>query len=272
MPSTGASYPIALSVILPAYNERSRILRYLTEIQRYLSTRHTPFEILVVDDGSADDTAQLVESRCQQDAAAVRLIRLNRNQGKGAAVRAGMKQAQGALHLFADADGATPIQELERLETGIARGADFAIGSRTLASRDPQYSVNARWHRSLFGSLFNAIVRQAGIRGVADTQCGFKLFTRAVAQDLFAVSCIDGYGFDLELLYVAQQRGYRMAEVPINWTDQPGSKVRVLRDGARMLHEMLAVRRNDAQGRYAPSTSLRKLPEVVLGGASSPTH
>jgi dolichyl-phosphate beta-glucosyltransferase len=162
-----------------------------------------------------------------------------------------MQAARGVLRLFADADGATPIQELERLEAAIKDGADLAIGSRTLASRDHRYRVKARLHRTLLGNLFNRIVRNLGIQGIHDTQCGFKLFRQAVAQDLFSVARIDGYGFDLDLLHVAQRRGYRIAEVPINWTDQPGSKVRVLRDGFRMLREMLAVRRNDADGLYA---------------------
>lgn len=271
MPTPDATCPISLSVILPAYNEQRRILRSLTEIHRYLSARHVSFEILVVDDGSDDDTAHVVKSFCRQEAAAVRLIRLDCNQGKGAAVRAGMRHAQGALQLFADADGATPIQEVERLEAAIAGGADLAIGSRTLASRDLRYSVNARWHRSLLGNLFNLIVRQAGIRGVADTQCGFKLFRKPVSQDLFGVARLNGYGFDLELLYVARQRGYRLAEVPINWTDQPDSKVRVLRDGVRMLRELAVVRRNGMQGRYAPSATLRELSTVRLEEASSPT-
>ncbi len=272
MPTSDASCPIALSVVLPAYNERSRILRYLTEIYRYLSARDASFEVLVVDDGSNDGTAALVERFSREHLSNVRLIKLGQNQGKGTAVRAGMRQAQGALQLFTDADGATPIQEIERLKAAIAGGADLAIGSRTLASRDPQYSVDARWYRTLLGSLFNLIVRQAGIRGVADTQCGFKLFRKPVAQDLFGVASLNGYGFDLELLYVARQRGYRIAEVPINWTDQPGSKVRVVRDGIRMLRELLEVRRNDAQGRYTPSASLRELSEVGLDEASSPTN
>ncbi len=272
MPTPDTSSSIALSVILPAYNEQSRILRYLAEIHRYFVARRTPIEILVVDDGSSDNTAAVVEKFCRGGTPAVRLIRLNRNQGKGAAVRTGMRHAQGALHLFADADGATPIQEVERLEAAIAGGADLAIGSRALASRDARYTVQARWHRSVLGNAFNGLVQQLGLSGIADTQCGFKLFRRAVARDLFAVACVDGYGFDLELLYIARQRDYCIAEVPINWMDQPGSKVQVFRDGIRMLHELLTVRQNNAQGRYAPSASLRELPEIVLGEASSPTH
>lgn len=156
------------------------------------------------------------------------------------------------MQLFADADGATPIEELSHLESALAAGADLAIGSRALASQDPNYTVQARWHRSVMGSLFNAVVQRLGLRHIADTQCGFKLFRRSVAQDLFSVTCVDGYAFDLELLYVARQRGYRIAEVPVNWTDQPGSKVRPWRDGFLMLRELMAIRKRHAQGRYRP--------------------
>ena len=164
-----------------------------------------------------------------------------------------MLAARGRWQLFTDADGATPISELDRLEQALASGAQIAIGSRSLASRMPAYTVKSRWHRSVLGGFFNSIVQAGGITGIADTQCGFKLFERGVAQDLFSVSCINGYGFDLELLYVAQRRGYRIAEIPINWADQPGSKVRVVRDGIGMLRELMAIRQNDAKGFYSPA-------------------
>jgi len=241
---------VSLSVIIPAYNEARRLPPYLQSVVAYLNGRGLAYEILIIDDGSTDDTAALIEQAGTQHQA-IRLIRLSRNSGKGAAVRAGMQAAQGALQLFSDADGATPIQELERLEAAMKNGADLAIGSRTLASRDRRYRVQARLHRTLLGNLFNRIVRLLGIRDINDTQCGFKLFRQSVAQGLFFIALIDGYGFDLELLYIAQRRGYRIAEVPINWTDQPGSKVRVLRDGLAMVREMLAVRRNHAHGLYA---------------------
>jgi dolichyl-phosphate beta-glucosyltransferase len=240
----------SLSVVIPAYDEAARILPYLERIISYLAGRGEPYEILVVDDGSRDDTAALVE-KLQAEEPAVRLIRLERNGGKGRAVRAGMREAKGTLRLFADADGAAPIEEVSRLEAAITAGAQVAIGSRFLASRDPRYRVQARWHRSFLGNLFNGVIQRLGLAGITDTQCGFKLFPAAVAEDLFAVSQIDGYGFDLELLYVARLRGYRIAEVPINWTDQPGSKVRVWRDGLRMFREMLAVRLHARQSRYA---------------------
>ncbi|HXF94024.1 MAG TPA: dolichyl-phosphate beta-glucosyltransferase [Nitrospiraceae bacterium] len=258
-----------LSVVVPAYNEAARILPPLHRLARYLDSHGAPYEILVVDDGSRDGTAAAVE-RFRAGCPAVRLIRLPANQGKGAAVRKGMLEANGRLQLFTDADGATPIEELWRLEQAVIDGADLAIGSRTLASRDPRYTVRARWHRSVLGALFNMLVRRAGIAGIADTQCGFKLFRRSVARDLFSVASIDGYGFDLELLYVAQRRGYRIAEVPVNWADQPGSKVRVLRDGLRMVRDLFAIRRNDAQGRYAPTESLPHAAEVVLSHPGSP--
>src|SRR5262249_55671637 len=154
----------------------------------------------------------------------VELIRLPVRKGKGAAVRRGIQAAVGQFQLFADADGATPIEELARLEAALEQGADLVIGSRVLASRLPDFHVQARLHRIILGGLFNMAVRQSGIPGISDTQCGFKLFRRAIAEDLFAVSTIDGYGFDLELLYVALRRGYRIVEVPVNWADQPGSK------------------------------------------------
>lgn len=241
----------SLSIVVPAYNEARRLPPFLQRTLTYLDQRRLSYEILVVDDGSQDHTPQAVELLAQQSPA-VRLIQLTRNRGKGAAVRRGMQAARGTMQLFADADGATPIEELSHLESALAAGADLAIGSRALASQDPNYTVQARWHRSVMGSLFNALVQRLGLRHIADTQCGFKLFRRSVAQDLFSVTCVDGYAFDLELLYVARQRGYRIAEVPVNWTDQPGSKVRPWRDGFLMLREMMAIRKRHAQGRYRP--------------------
>lgn len=241
---------IERSIIIPAHNEAARILPYLRSITSYMRDRAQPFEVLVVDDGSTDATATVVET-VASSAPEVRLLRTPLRRGKGAAVRRGMQAAVGRLQLFADADGATPIQELSRLEQALANGADLAIGSRSLASHLPNYAVQARLYRTILGNLFNSVVQQSGLRGIADTQCGFKLFRQTVAADLFGVSSIDGYGFDLELLYVAQHRGYRIAEVPVNWSDQPGSKVRVFRDGLAMLRELAVIRRNGAKGYYA---------------------
>lgn len=252
-PSDSSRTPTAvpeLSVVIPAYNEADRILPYLISITNYLGQQGRSYEVVVVDDGSQDGTGEVVETFRRKERA-VRLLPLGRNLGKGGAVRTGMRHARGRLRLIADADGATPIQELERLETHIQDGADIAIGSRFLASRDRRFRVDARWHRTVLGNLFNRLVQQLGIPGITDTQCGFKLFREAAAQDLFSISRINGYGYDLELLFLARHRGYRVDEVPVNWADQPGSKVHVVRDGLCMLCELFLIRHHHASGRYA---------------------
>ena len=253
-----------LSVIIPAYNEAGRILPYLRQIAEYFDAQHRSYEVLVVDDGSVDETAAVVEGFARI-APSVRLHRFTTCQGKGAAVRYGMQSTAGYLQLFADADGATPISEIARLEKALADGADMAIGSRALAARMPGFTVHARAYRSVLGMLFNAAVHQCGIRGISDTQCGFKLFRRVIAQELFGYASIDGFGFDLELLYMAQQRGYRIAEIPVNWSDQPGSKVRILRDGFAMIQELAVIRRNDRRGRYGIPSFSTGLVQVGAG-------
>jgi dolichyl-phosphate beta-glucosyltransferase len=252
-----ASGSIQWSVIVPAHNEAARILPHLRSIASYMQDRGQPYEILVVDDGSTDATASIVGT-VASTVPEIQLIRAPLQRGKGAAVRRGMQAAVGRLQLFTDADGATPIQELARLEEAMANGADVAIGSRSLASRLPGYAVQARWYRIILSSLFNSLIQQRGLRGITDSQCGFKLFRQTVAADLLGVSSIDGYGFDLELLYVAQQRGYRIAEIPVNWSHQPGSKFRVLRDGIAMLRELAVITRNRAKGYHAAPLHPRK--------------
>ncbi len=253
---------IALSVIVPAYNEAFRILPTLQSICASLDRRGLAYEVLVVDDGSTDKTMSAVEA-VRHHHPAVRVIELPCHMGKGGAVRTGMLEAAGVRRLIADADGAAPFQELARLEAELDQGADLAVGSRRLASRNPKFKVVARWHRTLLGNLFNAVVRRLGVQGITDTQCGFKLLTGAAADDLFSVMRIDGFGFDLELLYLAQRRGYRIAEVPIHWCDQPGSKVSVLRDGVLMLGDLLRVRRTYAFGGYHTDSAI-PLPAAPL--------
>jgi dolichyl-phosphate beta-glucosyltransferase len=262
VPFQDASGSIQWSIIVPAHNEAARILPYLRSITSYMQDRGEPYEVLVVDDGSTDATASVVETAASS-APEIQLLRAPLRQGKGAAVRQGMQAAVGRLQLFTDADGATPIQELARLEEAMANGADVAIGSRSLASRLPDYAVQARWYRIILSSLFNSLIQQRGLRGITDTQCGFKLFRQAVAADLFGVSSIDGYGFDLELLYVAQQRGYRIAEIPVNWSHQHGSKFRVVRDGLAMLRELAVIRRNAAKGYYSSPSHPRNFHQAT---------
>jgi dolichyl-phosphate beta-glucosyltransferase len=257
---------VNLSIVIPAYNESRRLGPYLDAVCGYFDRRGDLYEVLVVDDGSTDHTADLV-TRFSTRCPAVRLIRLTENVGKGAAIRAGMHEARGAHCLFADADGATPIEEVSRLEAAVSSGAHIAIGSRHLACQDARFQVRASLHRTMIGNAFNVVTRLMGVGNIRDTQCGFKLFTRAAARDLFAVSRINGYGFDLELLFVAQLRGYRIAEVPINWFDQPGTKVRLLRDGLRTVGELMAIRRNMAMGQYesgdAPDLTTEFIPTAL---------
>lgn len=236
----------AWSVVIPAYNEAARLPAYLKEVVAYFDGRDQPYEVLVVDDGSRDATGALVRDLAGVHAC-VRLHALPANRGKGFAVRTGMMAARGALKLMADADGATPIVEVKRLEAAIQAGADLALGSRALP--DPSVVVRARAHRMVAGQVWSRLVRALGVSGVVDTQCGFKLFRAAVADDLFPALRTDGFGFDVELVLLAQRRGYRIAEVPINWTDQPGSKVGVLKDGPRMLAEIVAARLRLARSR-----------------------
>jgi dolichyl-phosphate beta-glucosyltransferase len=226
-------------VVIPAYNEEARLPACLKEIVAYFDGRDEPYEVVVVDDGSRDGTSRVVREASRQHPA-VRLHPLPVNRGKGCAVRAGMLAATGSLRLMADADGATPIVEVKRLEAAVGAGADIAVGSRALP--DPSVVVRARAHRKLSGQVFNRLVRLLGVWCVVDTQCGFKLFRGAAAEELFRALGTDGFGFDVELLLLAQRRGYRVAEVPINWADQPGSKVGVIKDGPRMLAQIVAAR------------------------------
>ena len=234
-----SSAPLRWSVVIPAFNEARRLPRYLYDVVSYFDGRDEPYEVLVVDDGSTDDTAERVREMAAEHRA-VALLSWPTNRGKGAAVAAGMRQARGTLRLMTDADGATPILELKRLEAAVQGGADLAVGSRALP--DPSVVVHARPHRRIFGHVFITLVRALGVRQVMDTQCGFKLFRGPVADDLFGALRTEGFGFDVELVLRAERRGYRIAEVPVNWADQPGSKVGVLKDGPGMVAQIIAAR------------------------------
>jgi dolichyl-phosphate beta-glucosyltransferase len=235
---------IRYSVVIPAFNEAERLPPYLEEVVGFFDDRGEPYEVVVVDDGSTDATVAAVRAVAARHPA-VRVLQLGRNRGKGAAVRAGMLGATGELRLFTDADGATPIAELKRLEPALAAGADVVIGSRALL--DQAVAVRARPHRVAAGRIFNWLVARLGLRDVADSQCGFKLFRAAAAERLFRQLETPGFGFDVELLLRAQAAGCRVVEVAVNWVDQAGSKVGVLRSGPRMLVEALRARRRIAR-------------------------
>lgn len=235
-----------LAVVIPAYNEAARLGPTVARIREYLGGRGDDWQVIVSDDGSTDATIAVAEDAAGGDPR-VRVISLGQNRGKGAAVRAGMLAARADRVLFSDADLATPIEELAKLEAALDTGADIAIGSRAVAGAD----IRVRQHpaRELMGRTFNAMVRTLVMGGVKDTQCGFKLFTAEAARDLFGRATIDGFAFDVEVLWLARGR-YRVAEVPIVWRHVEQSKVSPGVDAARMLADILRLRwRHRRRGR-----------------------
>ena len=236
-----------LSIVIPAYNEAARLEGTLREIVSYCRKHHQAFELILVDDGSRDETSS-VARRLSRELPELRLVRLAANHGKGYAVRAGVLNAVGTRVLFADADGSTSIAEIERLEAALESGADVAIGSRALHAAGIR--VEARLYRRLIGRTFHRLVEWLADAGVKDTQCGFKLFRSSVAQDLFSRMRMNGYSFDVEVLLMARRRGYRIAEVPVNWFHKPGSKVRLTVDSFQMAMDLFRIRGNWLRGEY----------------------
>jgi dolichyl-phosphate beta-glucosyltransferase len=230
--------PPDLSIVIPAYNEVDRLEPTVRRILEYCGTERPDHEILVVDDGSTDGTADLARRIAAQHPS-LEVLELGVNRGKGAAVRAGMVAARGARVLFCDADLATPIEELAKLEAFVDRGFDIAIASRAAPGAD----IRVRQHplREMMGRTFNLLVRALAVGGIADTQCGFKLFTRQAAHDLFGRALLDGFAFDVEILWLARGR-YRIAEVPVTWRHVAESKVSPGSDAARMFLDLARIR------------------------------
>jgi len=228
-----------LSVVIPAYNEEARLGPTVERTMAYLEARGGGgWEVIVVDDGSRDRTTAVAEAAAGGDAR-VRVLGGRANRGKGAAVRDGMLAATSDRVLFSDADLATPIEELAKLEARLDDGADVAIASRALPGSD----VRTRQHpmRELMGKTFNLVVRTLVLGGIKDTQCGFKLFTRAAAHDLFGRATVDGFAFDVELLWLARGR-YRIDEVPVVWHHVEESKVSPGTDAMRMFADIVRLR------------------------------
>ena len=236
-----------LSIVIPAYNEELRLEPTIREIVEYCRAGGRAFELILVDDGSRDGTS-VVGRGLAEEFPELRVIRLAANHGKGYAVRTGVVNALGSRVLFADADGATPISEIERLEAAIASGADVAVGSRALRAEGVR--VHAKIYRHLIGRTFHLLVEWLADGGVKDTQCGFKLFRSQAAQDLFSRMRMNGFSFDVEVLVMARRRGFRVDEVPVNWTHQPGSKVRLTLDSLRMAADLVRIRAHCLSGEY----------------------
>lgn len=239
-PGTSTSpFRRSLSVVIPAYNEEVRLPRTLREIHAFLSERGYDAEILVVDDGSRDGTAAAARE-LGRTLPMIRVLSYGRNRGKGFAVRTGMLAATKEAALFCDADHSTPIGDIDGLWRAFDRGADTVIASRHLAGSDIR--LRQPLYRRVMGRAFNLIVSLFGIRGIRDTQCGFKLFRTSLARRIFAATRTDGFAFDVEALMRARQEGSRIVEVPVRWVNAPDSRVRAVRDSWRMLLEILRMR------------------------------
>jgi len=235
-----------ISIIIPAYNEESRIKRTICTIIQYLNLHKIPAEIIVVNDGSNDNTAQILK-QLSKEYQNLKCIHLPQNRGKGFAIKEGVLASKGQFILFSDADLSTPIQEMDKLIPHLKDGYHIAIGSRRLPEsniKNPQ-----PLHRRLMGRGFATLVKLL-IPGIQDTQCGFKAFRRDIAHLLFSCQRIRRFCFDVELLYLARKHRLKIKEVPVCWINSPHTSVRLLRDPMNMFLDLLRIKLNDILGRY----------------------
>jgi dolichyl-phosphate beta-glucosyltransferase len=246
--STTAGPRPGYSIIIPAYNEGARLGATLEKVLAYVKERGWDAEVIAVNDGSSDNTAEIIRGWAEKNPR-LKLVENPGNRGKGYSVRNGMLHAQGEILLFTDADLSSPIAEAGKLFAAIADGADIAIGSRWLRSdlqtqRQPLY-------RQFFGRIFNLLLRITLGLNFKDTQCGFKAFTRRAAKTIFPLQKIERWGFDPELLYLARKFGFKVIEVPVSWAHREGTRISPLRDGPAMFLEMLKIRWNAVRGKYS---------------------
>jgi len=238
---------ITYSIVIPAYNEGHRLRATLERVLGYVREQGWNAEVIVVNDGSRDNTAELVREFAAKDSV-LRLIENPGNRGKGYAVRNGMLNARGEIIVFSDADLSSPIEEMPKLLAAMAAGADIAIGSRWL--RAELQTQRQSLHRQFFGRIFNVLNRAILGLQFKDTQCGFKAFTRRAAQMILPLQRIERWGFDPEVLFLARKFGLRIDEVAVRWGHVGGTRINPLVDGARMFQEMVRIRWNDMEGKY----------------------
>lgn len=239
-----ASQPF-VSIVIPAYNEEARLPHSLELIAAFAQAQPYSVEVVVVDNNSSDGTRAIVETFAVQ-APYVRVL-FEGAQGKGAAVRTGMLAARGAYRFICDADLSMPIDEVGRFLPPALSDFDVAIGSREAPGA---IRYDEPWHRHVMGRVFNTIVRLFAVHGFQDTQAGFKMFRAEAAEALFPLQTLDGWSFDVEVLFIAQQRGYRIVEIPIPWYYKSNTRIHPLRDSIDMFTDVLRIRWNALRGRY----------------------
>lgn len=241
-------YDLDLSIVIPAYNEDERIGGTLEKVHQYLETKPFSSELIVVDDGSADRTPDLLREAAARFAS-IRVLRNEPNRGKGFSVRRGVLEARGERVLVTDADLSAPIEEADKLQAALdSAGADAAVGSRALQRE--LIGVHQPWLRETAGRCFNLLVRLFTGLKIHDTQCGLKLFRRSATRRAFELQQTTGFGFDPELLFLIERLGGKVVEVPVRWNDNPATKVRFLRDAAGMFLDLLTLRWRAATGKY----------------------
>lgn len=241
---SGSQMSFDLTIVVPAYNEEQRLGASITAMLRYLSENNINGELVVVDDGSTDGTAQVArDAAAEFPALSTNVIRYEQNRGKGFAVKTGLQAAKSDLALFSDADLSTPIDEMHKLLDPVRSGEyDVTFGSRAIDRS--LIGTHQPWRREQGGKVMNLIIRTMSGLPFADTQCGFKAFNMTKFRPLLDVMHIDRFGFDVEFLFVAKHHGLRLAEIPVRWNDVAGSKVSVLRDTRRMISELRQIRQN----------------------------
>jgi dolichyl-phosphate beta-glucosyltransferase len=237
-----------LSVVIPAYNEQERLESTLSAVSAHFADSGLRVEVIVVDDGSDDETPLRAGRFKPPDGLSLRVLSNETNRGKGATVKRGMLAATGRFALLSDADLSTPIEEWLVLKAALDQGHDVAIGSRGL--RDSRVELHQPWYRESMGRSFNLLIRMLGLSRFKDTQCGFKLFTSEASREIFSRLTLDRFGFDVEALLIADRLGYRVKEIPVIWRDSQGSRVRPVRDAFRMGVDSLLIKARDLAGRY----------------------
>jgi dolichyl-phosphate beta-glucosyltransferase len=237
-----------LSIIVPAYNEEKRIGKTILAISDYITTRKIKAEIIVVDDGSKDKTAQVVNNLSKK-ITNLRLVSYQPNRGKGFAVKKGVEESRSKLILFTDADGSTPIEEYENLKNSLDKtSSDIAIGSRYMA--ESNVKIKQPFSRIMIGRVGNFLIRIFLIENIRDTQCGFKLFKHTAAKNIFHFQKVKRFAFDMEALTIANHLGYKIVEIPVTWSDSTDSRLRPVRDSIRTLKDLIFIKLNLLSGRY----------------------